>query len=424
MGNTREKLSDVTMATVVPTGKTYFVRDTELPGLAIRVSAGGTASWVVERRVKGRSRRLTLGPDLGASQARKAAKHLLEKMSAGIDPSGGRPERAQQKGPTLRDAIDIYLTERNLEPSTRNDVNNAMAHLSDWWGTGFFQITANDVSERHQLLSERAKGSGARANLVMRYLRAILNHANIRFSDDPGNPLMTNNPVSVFGKMRHWNRSTRRQSYLDSVDLRRVWVSAVNEMSGLRFEHSYRLMFVLSLMTGCRPGEALAVRWKDVDLVKGLVRFRDTKNHSDHTVPLGPFLSDYLKGHMAVVYGEAAEPQDDWPLVALADGSAPASWEGFCERIEKASGIHLLPSDLRRTYITAAESLEIGAYTLKTLLNHAISHDVTRGYMVITSERLVEPQAMIQDRLREMMSPSSGVTDQEQPVKLQEARAA
>ena len=53
--------------------------------------------------------------------------------------------------------------------------------------------------------------------------------------------------------------------------------------------------------------------------------------------------------------------------------------------------------DLRRTFITIAESLDIPAYALKRLLNHATGADVTAGYIVASTERLREPMQKITD---------------------------
>jgi integrase len=53
--------------------------------------------------------------------------------------------------------------------------------------------------------------------------------------------------------------------------------------------------------------------------------------------------------------------------------------------------------DLRRTFITIAEGLDIPAYALKRLLNHKISHDVTGGYVIADAERLREPMQKVTD---------------------------
>ena len=53
--------------------------------------------------------------------------------------------------------------------------------------------------------------------------------------------------------------------------------------------------------------------------------------------------------------------------------------------------------DLRRTFITIAESLNISAYSLKRLLNHKMTNDVTAGYFITDVERLRVPMQKITD---------------------------
>ncbi len=52
------------------------------------------------------------------------------------------------------------------------------------------------------------------------------------------------------------------------------------------------------------------------------------------------------------------------------------------------SGVRFMIHDLRRTFITIAESLDISAYALKRLLNHKMNNDVTAGHIIIDAERL------------------------------------
>jgi len=59
--------------------------------------------------------------------------------------------------------------------------------------------------------------------------------------------------------------------------------------------------------------------------------------------------------------------------------------------------------DLRRTFITTAESLNISAYALKRLLNHSTENDVTSGYLVIDVERLRKPMQQISDYFLKQM---------------------
>ncbi len=68
-------------------------------------------------------------------------------------------------------------------------------------------------------------------------------------------------------------------------------------------------------------------------------------------------------------------------------------------KVIQESGVHFTVHDLRRTFITVAESLDISAYALKRLLNHKMNNDVTAGYIIKDAERLREPMQKISDYL-------------------------
>src|SRR5829696_3189753 len=77
-------------ATPLPLGRKsvdYFGR--RMPGLVLRVSAGGTKSWNAVYRHHGRSRRLTIGryPVIALDDARDRAREALCTVSRGIDPA-------------------------------------------------------------------------------------------------------------------------------------------------------------------------------------------------------------------------------------------------------------------------------------------------------------------------------------------------
>ena len=59
--------------------------------------------------------------------------------------------------------------------------------------------------------------------------------------------------------------------------------------------------------------------------------------------------------------------------------------------------------DLRRTFITIAESLDISAYAVKRLVNHKMTNDVTAGYIVSDVERLRNPMECIATNLLKLM---------------------
>lgn len=72
-------------------------------------------------------------------------------------------------------------------------------------------------------------------------------------------------------------------------------------------------------------------------------------------------------------------------------------------RIILETGIQFSCHDLRRSFITIAEGLDIPAYALKRLLNHKMNGDVTAGYIMTDVERLRKPMQQITDYLLKCM---------------------
>jgi hypothetical protein len=64
---------------------------------------------------------------------------------------------------------------------------------------------------------------------------------------------------------------------------------------------------------------------------------------------------------------------------------------------QKLLGKIAIGIDLRRTFITVAESLDISACAMKRLLNHNMSADVTAGYIISAVERLRKPMQQVTD---------------------------
>ena len=67
--------------------------------------------------------------------------------------------------------------------------------------------------------------------------------------------------------------------------------------------------------------------------------------------------------------------------------------------VRRICGIHFTIHDLRRTFATVAESLDVPYYAMKRLLNHRTQGDVTAGYIQISVERLRQPMQRISEFL-------------------------
>jgi hypothetical protein len=70
--------------------------------------------------------------------------------------------------------------------------------------------------------------------------------------------------------------------------------------------------------------------------------------------------------------------------------------------------------DLRRTYATLAESIGVGGYTLKRLLNHRTrrTNDVTAGYVILSADELQEPAKRVEQSILE----HAGLIDKTQGI--------
>ena len=108
----------VDRATAPATGQRFF-RDARVQGLALRVTGGGVKAWVWEGRVRGRVRRITLGPHpaLSLAVARDQALAVAAAVTRGEDPAAAR---ARERGElTFGGLAELYF-ERHARPRKRS----------------------------------------------------------------------------------------------------------------------------------------------------------------------------------------------------------------------------------------------------------------------------------------------------------------
>lgn len=202
---------------------------------------------------------------------------------------------------------------------------------------------------------------------------------------------MAHNPVKILSETRAWYRVDRRQTVIQHHQLS-AWVSAVLSLPS----QDHRDYLMLVLLTGLRRGEALGLEWADVDLVAKTFTVRDPKNHRDHTLPIPGFLMDLLTRRYEAMQQRKPEHQSR-RVFADAQGRQISNFRYVQSTVTRASGVTFCVHDLRRTFATVAESLDVPAYALKRLLNHKDGGDVTGGYLIVTPERLRRPMQQIED---------------------------
>lgn len=167
---------------------------------------------------------------------------------------------------------------------------------------------------------------------------------------------------------------------------------------------------LLALFTGLRREEAARMTWNNVDLKARTLKVTDTKNHQDHTLPLSDFLYALLQQRKNNAINEF--------VFQRANGTGYISEQRKqIIKIIKESGIKFTIHDLRRTFVTVAESLDISAYAVKRLVNHKMSNDITAGYIVTDVERLRQPMQKITDYILKCAGYKPSATITELPIK-------
>lgn len=363
-----------------------FYRDNH-KGFGLRVTRNGVKSFVVEKLIGGKVRRITLGRfgDLTVEQARKEAEKLLGKIATGIDPIAEKQTAKAQKV-TLKEVLEDYKQARkNLKPKTIYDYERAIKiAFADWQSKSLFSITKEQVIKKHVQLGK--ENGHAYANLAMRVLRAMINFAMEQYEDSQGRPIITDNPIKRLSKTRAWYRINRRRNYIKPNELF-DWYNAVIKLKN----ESVSDYLVFILLTGLRRNEAAQLEKTSVNLNARMFTIVDPKNHEPHTLPLTDYLAALLKRRM-----EASPNKYVFPSIGQVGYLIEPRKQ--LKKIIKTTNIQFTIHDLRRTFITIAESLDISAYSLKRLLNHKMdSNDVTAGYIITDVERLRQPMQKIGD---------------------------
>lgn len=387
-----------------PEGKRDYYEDPKHRALRLRVSVTdrGSKSWVVQRRIQGRVSRITLGqfPDLTPENAIKEAEKLSGQLAAGETPKESRRNRDAHQL-TLSDALESMLEVRGLKAGTQLTYRNIIkGALADWSNKPLTWITPDQIADRHAKLSRES--GGPYANSVMRTLRSIWNFTAAQYEDERGNSLLPPNPVARLSKTKAWVRIARRRTFIAAHQLA-AWFEAVNELRRQPWGSSAQTVgdfLVLLLLTGLRRTEAATLKWENVDLKAKTIRLPDTKNHDEHVLPLSDYLFDLLAARKEHSFGpNAAHPTLNSEFVFPADNpdgyiSEPRA---HVDAVKRASGVDFMLHDLRRTFSTVAEGLDLSYYSLKRLINHRMTGDVTAGYISRNVERLRPPMQQITD---------------------------
>lgn len=387
--------------------KQVFYKDSELLGFALRVTK--SKSYIVEKKLPGGvTCRVTIGQHgvWTVAQAREQAREYLLMISKGINPntikkdtnSGIKQDKENNRQlPTLQEAYDFYKANKKLSASSLIAYNICINdYFQDWANLKITSITKKMVQNRFNTLSER---SPAQANLAVKFLHALFNYCSKHYLSDKDELIITtDNPAKIITQNNSLNKIKRRRTYV-RADQHQLWVKAVvtshwpGEQNNDFRAYTNQDFLLLLALTGFRRNEAETLEWKNVDLKFGTIEVTDTKNGDDLMLPLGEVLWHILRERHKRANNLKYVFTDRSGTSHISDRRAARA------KVTQESGIPFTFHDLRRTFSSVANSLAIGSYTIKRLINHTTednSNDVTDGYVQVSFDDLRKAMNLIE----------------------------
>lgn len=348
----------------------YF--DTTTTGFGMRVSSGGTRTWIVMYRYNGIKRRMKIGnyPQMALSDARDLAKAALEAADEGRDPSTER-KVTRTRVDTVEDLCGRYIEEyaKIKKRSWKKDEQILKAEVIPLLGRKrITDVKKQDIRDVLAPILER--GAPVRANHTLGVLRKMFNWA-IDAQD-----IVMINPAA---KIPLPGTVNSRSRYLTDDELCAFWDALDIEELGMHGVTAFQILMI----TGQREMEVIKMRWADIDLEKGLwtIPADVAKNKLEHVIPLTAYVLAALLN-----LDDLAQPDDVYVFQnpETKDHYRRVFVEKRIIKIRIAGNlIDVVIHDLRRTMTTYLGLLNVDPAIKKKILNHAKrkkTGDVTEIY--------------------------------------------
>jgi integrase len=387
------RLAKRAVENAVPRDKPFILYDRELAGFGLRVMPSGFRSWIVEYRPDGGGRgvakkRMTLGAagKLTPDQARSQAKTILANVALGSDPAGVRS--ASRATPTVAEFAETFLDEActhgKIKPRTKALYADNLRRLTipHIGSLKLDSVRPADIGRLHRSIGKQTPTT---ANNVLVTLSSMF-----RFASTYGWIPKGANPVR--GAAEKF-KTEARERYLSVAELGRLgdvlreaetvglpWM--LNENAGPnKAKHrpkADKLRVVVSpfvtaairllLLTGCRKGEILNLRWSEVDFDRGMLHLTDSKTGRKTVILNAPALSVLDKLPRTETYVIASKD----PMLARNDIT------GAWYRIRRAAGLDgrdgrraFRLHDFRHSFASTGVGSGMGLPIVGKLLGHS-----------------------------------------------------
>jgi integrase len=373
----RAKITKRVVDGVEPRDATYLVRDTEVKGFVLVVTPAGAKSYAVDYRAgSGRGspkRRLTIGKHGSPwtpETARTEAKRLLVEVAAGRDPATARQQ--DRKALTFGELIDLYLSEgvgHKKASTLKADCGRIEHHLRPLLGKVRVDrivradvermrnaVTAGKTAEKIESGEKRRSGSIATGGKGVAAQCVALVSAVFAFAVERG--LCADNPARGVKKA-----SVRKvERFLSEAEIAQFAeaLDAEAQRSGNPYPPA---AIKLLLLTGCRRGEIVNLRWDHVDFERECLRLPDSKTGAKVV---------YLNAPARVLLQELPRMADNPRVIpGMRADSASAAIENAWERVRAAAGLAgVRLHDLRHSFASVGAAGGLSLPIIGALLGH------------------------------------------------------
>lgn len=337
---TTTALTDRTIKSLeLPLSGQVTVWDEALSGFGVRISQGGTKSFVV---VYGPNRkRKTLGryPTISLKQARDQARTVLAEFTLGVE---------RNRSITWAKARELFLSdcERKNKPNTVIFYRRRLDKHFKFGKQNLSDLSRQDIQSKIR----RIKTSTSEQHQAFVAIRTLLNWA-VR------EEYLGVNPV---GSMKGYKPPKAREHVLSEEELAEVYSKAVSA------PYSFGNIVSLLILTGMRRTEVSNLRWSWIDTVDQTITVPHdhTKNGKTLVFPYSQRIHDVL---------ERTPHIDDLLFPSIkGDGKPFNGWgkskERFDRTLEDVEPYTL--HDLRRTFATTHAKIGTPIHVTEKLLNH------------------------------------------------------
>ena len=239
-------------------------------GLVLLVSNGGAKTYYLYSKINGRPERIKLGAftDLSIEAARKQASQNRGSIAKGENPQEAK--RSFRQEATLKELFEEYLERysKKEKRSWKYDEREINKFLSHWFNRKISSISTNEVQKLHERIRE--ENGLYQANRLLERIRAMYNKA-IQWGWKGENPAVS---IRKF-------KEKSRDRFLQPNELPYFFAALNAETNEAAKDY-----IMLSLLTGARKSNMLAMKWEQINFEQSQWRIPETKNGEPVTIAL------------------------------------------------------------------------------------------------------------------------------------------